>query len=125
MKKWFLAITVVLATMLIAPGSALAGATHIPTNVIFDGEADAGDGTTVYSGHVESPNRRCAIGAFMGLVADDEFVDLDFTSFNGAWAMKTDPTGVSTLEARVQRFRFGRKGHRKICDPDAVAIPLA
>jgi hypothetical protein len=39
--------------------------------------------------------------------------------------MKTDPTGVSDLRADLAWFKFGRKGHRKICDPDTVTIPIA
>ena len=127
MKKWALAVPVVLAPMLIAPGSALAGTPHFPTTVVFDGSVEASDGDGIYTGHLESPKPACVIeaGRFMRLYADDAIVDLEFTSFYGAWAMKADTTGVSTLEARVVRYRFGPKGHRKICDPDSVLIKLA
>ena len=123
MKKWALAMPVALATMFIAPGSALA-ATHIPTDITFDGAAAAGDGTTVFSGHVESPKSICVYFSLTDLVADGDVVDRGLTSLNGAWAMKTDPTGVTTLQARLKSYRFGPKGHRKVCDPDTVTIPL-
>ncbi len=125
--KWTLAMLVVLATMLIAPGAS-AGATHIPRNVIFDGTVSASDGWLIFSGHVESPDHRCTWAGSMQLVVDGHVADdLDSISSQGAWAMRLQhPEAVDeSLEARILASKFGRKGHRKVCDADTVSIPLS
>ena len=128
MRKWSLAGAAVCAAMLIAPSGAMAGAKHIPVTIYFDGTASAGDGTTIFSGHVKSRNITCRI-ALVELISNPfGLLDEDLASFNGAWAMRADDTAVAgstTLGVKATKFRFGRRHHRKVCDPDTVDIPLA
>jgi hypothetical protein len=125
MRKWSLAGVAVCAAMLIAPGGAIASAKHIPVTIYFDGTASAGDGTTIFTGHIKSRNVTCRI-ALVQLISDPfGLLDEDLASFNGAWALRADPTASLTLTAKATRFEFGRRNHRKVCDPATVDIPLA
>jgi hypothetical protein len=122
-SKWCLGVVAASVVMLLGTGSALA-VRHFPTTIHFDNATPVGE-TFVYSGHLTSPKHRCVVLRLVGLVADSRSVlDFDLTSFNGAWAIRADPTGANSLKARVAQERFGRPHHRKVCESDGVPIPL-
>ena len=52
-----------------------------------------------------------------------ELLDLDLTSAGGAWATKADLTETDRVKARVAKYTYGRRGNRKVCQPDSVVFP--
>jgi hypothetical protein len=48
-------------------------------------------------------------------------MDVTTSSRNGAYAMVADFTGIHGTVIKAARKRFGRKGHRLVCD--AASVP--
>jgi hypothetical protein len=127
-KPKYLAVLAVTGAVLLCASSAMARRSF-PTTINYDDSAPVGTGGTfVSSGHLSSPRIQCRALRVVKLIGHypsgrTELLDIDFTSFNGAWATKADLTGTDHLTARVTKYKFGRKGHRKVCQPDSVGFP--
>ena len=128
MKLRLLAVLVATGAVLLCAASAMA-LKSFPSTITHDGDAPVGSGGIfVESGHVSSPRFQCRILRLVKLIGHypsgrTELLDADFTSLRGAWATKADLTGTDRLRARVSKYRFGRRGHRKVCRADSVVFP--
>jgi hypothetical protein len=122
MKKWYLGVLAACVVMLLGTGTASA-VRSIPTTIVFDGATPVGDGSYVYSGHLRSPRDRCVLLRLVELLDGRNALDLDLTSFFGAWGMRANPDGANLLKAKVVPEKFGNRHHRKVCEPDAVTFP--
>ena len=128
MKLRYLSVLAVTGVVLLCASSAMARRSF-PTTINYDGSALVGTaGTFVSSGHLSSPRPQCRFLRFVKLIGHypsgrTELLDLDFTSLFGAWATKADLTDTDRVIARVAKYTFGRKGHRKVCRPDSVGFP--
>jgi hypothetical protein len=120
-----LAVLVATGAVLLFAGSAIAR-TSFPTTITHDGSVALGaGGTFVDSGHVSAPRFQCRVLRVVKLIGHypsgrRELLDIDLTSAGGAWATKADLTGTDRVKARVRKYTFGRRGHRKVCQADAV-----
>ena len=100
-----------------------------PTTINYDGSARVGTGGIfVSSGHLSSSRVQCRVLRLVKLVGHypsgrTELLDIDFTSFSGAWATKADLTETDHVRARVAKSTFGRKGHRKVCRATRSIFP--
>jgi hypothetical protein len=110
-------------------GIAMAGRQSFPSTITHDGSVPVGGGGIfVSSGHVTSPRFQCRVLRLVKLVGHypsgrTELLDLDLTSAGGAWATKADLTETDRVRARVAKYKFGRRGNRKVCQPDSVVFP--
>ena len=129
MKLRYLAALAVTGAVLAFAGSAIAGRQSFPTTIIYSGSEPTGPGGTfVSSGHLSSPRPQCRALRLVKLVGHypsgrTELLDLDLTSLNGAWATKADLTDTDRVRARVTKYTYGRRGNRKVCQPDSVGFP--
>jgi len=116
------------AVVLLFASSAMARRSF-ETTINYDGSAPVGTGGIfVSSGHLSSSRVQCRVLRLVKLVGHypsgrTELLDIDFTSFRGAWATKADLTDTDHATARVAKYTFGRKGHRKVCRADSVTFP--
>jgi hypothetical protein len=126
-KLRYLAALATTCAVLLFASSAMAR-TSFPTTITHDGSVALGTGGTyLNSGHVSSPRLQCRVLRIVKLFGHypsgrTELLDIDFTSFRGAWATKADLTGTDRLRARVTKYRFGRRD-RKVCRADSVVFP--
>lgn len=129
MKIRYVAVLAVTGAVLMCAGIAMAGRQSFPTTITHDGSVPVGaGGTFVSSGHLTSPRFQCRVLRLVKLVGHypsgrTELLDLDLTSAGGAWATKANLTETDRVRARVAKYRFGRRGNRKVCQPDSVVFP--
>ena len=71
------------------------------------------------------------VGLYKQTSSGFKLMDIDLSSFNGAWATRADLTGTPDLAIKVQRERRGHRG-RVVCkgatlklSADAPAYPRA
>jgi hypothetical protein len=126
-KLRYLAVLAATGAVLLFASSAIAR-TVFPTTITHDGSVPLAGGYFVESGHLSSPRFQCRLLRVVKLVGHypsgrTQLLDIDFTSARGAWATKADLTGTDHLTARVTKYKFGRRGHRKVCRPDSVVFP--
>ena len=126
MKLRYLVVLAAMGAILVFASSAMARRVF-PTTIIHDGSAALTGGYSVESGHLSTPRSQCRLLRLVKLIGhypsgSTKVLDLDLTSFRGAWAMKADLTGTDHLTARVTKYKFGRRGHRKVCQADSVGF---
>jgi hypothetical protein len=127
-KLRYLAVLAATGAVLLCASSAMARRSF-PTTITHDTTVALGTGGIyVDSGHVSSPRFQCRLLRVVKLIGHypsgrTQLLDIDLTSFRGAWATKADLTGTDRLRARVTKSKFGRRGHRKVCQADSVGFP--
>ncbi len=128
MKLRYLAALATTGAVLLFASSAVAR-TSFRTTITHDGSVALGaGGFYVDSGHLSSPRFQCRVLRLVKLIGHypsgrTKLLDIDLTSFNGAWATKADLTGTDRLRARVAKSTFGRRGDRKVCRANSVVFP--
>ena len=129
MKLRYLAALATTGAVLLLASSAMAR-TSFRTTITHDGSValGSGGGFFVDSGHLSSPRFQCRVLRLVKLIGHypsgrTKLLDIDLTSFSGAWATKADLTGTDRLRARVAKSTFGRRGDRKVCRANSVVFP--
>jgi hypothetical protein len=126
MKLRYLAALAVGGTLFFWAANASA-VTRIPTKITLDSSVAVGNGYFVDSGRVITHNFQCELRFvnLVGIRADGtrRLLDATLPSINGlAWATSSKRTGFKRVVASVRRHKFGRRGHRKVCDPASVVV---
>lgn len=119
-RKGILALAVV-ASLALGVGVASA-ATKYPTKIVFLGTDGPASDLTLF-GNLDT-KRKCRVAREMGLFKQTsngyELVDVDLSSFNGAWAMKGDLTGLPDIAIKVKRAT--RNHGNVVCKPDTIKL---
>jgi hypothetical protein len=124
-KLRYLAVLAATGIVLLCAGTAMARKSF-STTITHDGSNPVGtEGVYIESGQVNSSRLPCRALRLVKLIGHypsgrTELLDVDLTSLNGAWATKADLTDTDQLKARVAKFKYGRRGHRKVCQADSV-----
>jgi hypothetical protein len=110
------------AALVLGVGVASA-ATKYPTKIEFLGTGGPGAQDLTLFGDLNT-NRKCRGAREMGLFKDTSYgfklVDVDLSSFNGAWALKGDLTGQPDLAIKVKRDT--RRHGNVVCKPNTITL---
>jgi hypothetical protein len=119
-QKGILALAVV-ASLALGVGVATAATKH-PTSIEYLGAAGPASDLTLF-GDLDT-HRKCRAAREMGLFKQTsngyKLVDVDLSSFNGAWAMKGDLTGLPDIAIKVKRAT--RNHGNVVCKPDTIKL---
>jgi len=113
--------------LLLGAGSAVAG-TSFPTTITHDNRTSVAPDVYLDSGQVSSDKRVCVFLRLVKVIAhypngSTEIIELDLTSFYGAWATKGNFAGSDSAIAKVAKLSFrNRHGRRTLCEPDSVEL---
>jgi len=121
-RKGILALAVVAALGLCV--GVAAAATKYPTKIVFLGTAGPGLEDLTLVGNLETNHNKCLAAREMGLFKETSYgyklVDVDLSSFNGAWALRGDLTGQPNLAIKVKR---ATRNHRNVvCKPKTITL---
>jgi hypothetical protein len=123
--------TVILGLALIAMlaiGVGVAFAAHkYRTKIVFlgnSGPTPTSSDQTFY-GDLKSPSSKCLGARKMGLfkktkTGDYKLLDVDLSSYNGAWALRADINGKPELAITVQKVK--RNHGKVVCGPDTFKL---
>jgi hypothetical protein len=123
-RKGILALALI-ATLTIGVSVAFAAKSY-RTHIVFLGNSgpppnDLSDQT--FYGDLQTKHK-CRGAREMGLFRKTangyKLIDVDLSSFNGAWALRADVTGAPDLAVKVKRDR--RKHGRVVCKPDKITL---
>jgi hypothetical protein len=123
MKLRSLVVLVATGAVLVAASSASAR-TSFSSTITHTGSESAGGGKFIDSGQVTSAKSACerlrGVKLIGQLNGTSGLVDIDITSFNGAWAARVPhaPFTKITAVAVKERFHHGRV----VCQPASVVI---
>ena len=119
-RKGILALAVV-ASLALGVGVASA-ATKYLTKIVFLGTEGPPSDLTLF-GNLDT-KRKCRAAREMGLFKQTsngyKLVDVDLSSFNGAWALRGDLTGLPDIAIKVKRAT--RKHGNVVCKPDTIKL---
>jgi hypothetical protein len=121
-RKGILALALV-AMLAVGVGVAFAAKSY-STKIVFMGQSGTIDDLTLF-GDLNSNKSKCLTARTVGLFkkttsGDYKLVDVDLSSFNGAWAVRGDLTGQPDLAIKVKR---ATRNHRKIvCKPNTITL---
>jgi len=120
-RKGILALAVV-ASLALGLGVASA-ATKYPTKIVFLGGTEGPPSDLTLFGNLDT-KRKCLAARKMGLFKltsnGYKLVDVDLSSFNGAWALRGDLTGLPDIAIKVKRAT--RKHGNVVCKPDTIKL---
>jgi len=121
-RKGILVVLALAATMLVAVSSAFA-ARSFTTHIAFLGNSGPSAQDQTFTGDLNT-NAKCRgarkVGLFKETSSGFRLVDIDLSSFNGAWALRTDVTGSPNLLVRVAREKRSRG--RVVCKPAKLSL---
>jgi hypothetical protein len=114
------------ATMVVGVSSASA-ARSFTTHIVFLGNSGQTAQDQTFAGNLNT-NPKCRAARQVGLFKETsrgfKLVDIDLSSFNGAWALRTDVTGSPNLLVAVRREKRSRG--RVVCKPAKLSLkPMA
>lgn len=114
-RKGILALAVGLVVMLAIGVSSALAAKHYRTKIAFLGNKGASIQDVTLFGNLNS-NPKCVgarkVGLFKQTSSDSyKLLDVDLSSFNGAWALRADLTGTPDLAIQVPR---SKRNHGKV-----------
>jgi hypothetical protein len=119
-RKGILALALV-AMLTVGVGVALAARSYT-TKIVFLGNNGTGSDQTFY-GNLKT-NTKCLAARKMGLFKKTsdgyKLLDVDLSSFNGAWALRADLNGTPELAVKVKKDK--RKHGRVVCRPDTITL---
>lgn len=115
-----------LALLASATETASAKKRSFPTTIAVDSSTHLGEARFLYGGRIGSPKRRCRFLRIAALIARfpsgrERAVDIDLTSFNGAWALTGNLAGATSARIVIPRERRGR---RVVCKGARVGVPI-
>jgi hypothetical protein len=119
-RKGILALALV-AMLTVGVGIALAARSY-STKIVFLGNNGTGSDQTFY-GNLKT-NTKCLAARKMGLFKKTndgyKLLDVDLSSFNGAWALRAELNGTPELAVKVKK---DKRNHGKvICRPDTITL---
>jgi hypothetical protein len=123
-RKGILALALV-AMLTVGVGVALAAKSY-STKIVFLGNDGSGSDQTFF-GDLKT-NRKCLAAREMGLFkktssGDYKLLDVDLSSFNGAWAMRAELSGTPDLAVKVKRDK--RNHGSVVCKADTLTLSAA
>jgi hypothetical protein len=122
-RKGILAV-VLIAMLTLGVGAALAARSY-STKIVFLGNNSAGADQTFY-GKLKT-NSNCLAAREMGLFKKTshgyKLLDVDLSSFNGAWAMRAELNGTPDLAIKVKKVV--RNHGNVICKRDTLTLTPA
>ena len=121
-RKGILVVLAMAATLLVGVAGAWA-ARSFTTHIVFLGNSgpSAAD-QTLYGDLNTSPKCRGArtVGLFKKTRSGFRLIDIDLSSFNGAWALRADLTGSPDLAVQVKREK--RNHGRVVCKAATITL---
>jgi hypothetical protein len=102
----------------------------VPTTITHDSSVALSANTFLDTGHVASRSDRCRTlreVRLVGMSSDGNTMDLDvdLSSYFGAWATLADYSGFTRVKAKATRLRYRtRRGQRKVCERAVVIWPV-
>jgi hypothetical protein len=118
-RKGILVLVVALAATLVVGVSAAFAARKYSTDIVFLGNSTGSVQDVTLYGDVDA-NAKCVTARTVGLFKQTsngyKLLDVDLSSFNGAWALRADLTGTPNLAIKVQKeARRDRRNRRFVC----------
>ena len=129
MRRGMLMLMALAAVVMIGTGAADARKS-IATTITHDGSVARSGGLFVDYGRVGSKSPRCRALREVRLVGQSwdgtrTALDVDLTSFFGAWATLADYSAYVRVRAKATKFRYRSGRHQaKICKRAVVAWPV-
>jgi hypothetical protein len=121
-RNGILVVLALAATMVVGVSSALA-AKRYTTHIVFLGNSGPSlQDQTLFGDLNTNPKCRGAreLGLFKKTSSGFRLLDVDLSSFNGAWALRADLTGTPDLVVQVTREKRSRG--RIVCRPAALKL---
>ena len=127
--KLAISIVFVAAAVGIVGVATASARTSYPTKISHDGSVTLPGGQTLDTGHVTSTYRRCSRFRGMKLIGHypdggTKLLDIDLTSFGGAWATKADLAGASASRPWQIKETLRIHHRRRVCEPAVVVWAL-
>jgi hypothetical protein len=102
----------------------------VPTTITHDSSVALGSNVFLDTGHVTSRSDYCRTlreVRLVGMTSDGSRTDLDvdLSSYFGAWATLADYSGFARVKAKATRLKFRtRRGQRRVCKSAVVIWPV-
>jgi hypothetical protein len=122
-------VALVVVGIVLGNGTAVA-ARSISTTITRDSSVKLGSGVFLDTGHLTSRSARCRTlreVRLVGMSSDGSTTDLDvdLSSYFGAWATLADYSGYARVKAKATRLKFRtHRGGRKVCRRAVVIWPV-
>ena len=128
MKRGMSVLVALVMVGVLGTGTAVARRS-IPTTITHDSHVQLGSSVFLDTGHLTSRSAYCRAlreVRLVGMASDGTTTDLDvdLSSYFGAWATLGDYSGYTRVKAKATRLKFRtHSGRRKVCARAVVIWP--
>ena len=122
-RKGILALALAMAGILVVGVGVALAAQSYSTKIVFLGNDGPSIKDQTLFGDLNS-NSKCVgarkVGLYKQTSSGFKLIDVDLSSFNGAWAVRADLTGTPNLAIQVEKDR--RNGGNVVCKAAAITL---